>query len=153
MGEEGGSVTENTATIQRGRGRPFQRGSSGNPSGRPRGSRNAATLAVEALLHGEAEAITRRAIEAALAGDIAAIRLIMDRVSPARKSRPVQIDLPDVSDARGVAVAQATVVAAVAGGEITPDEGMALSGLLEARRKAVETEELEKRIRLLEGQG
>ena len=76
----------------------------------------------------------------------------MDRVAPVRKSRPIQIDLPDVSDARGVAQAQATVVAAVAGGELSPDEGMALSGLLEARRKALETEELEARIRRLEGQ-
>ena len=146
-------MTENTATLQRRRGRPFQSGSSGNPSGRPRGSRNAVTLAVEALLDGEAEAITRRAIEAALAGDMAAIRLVIDRVAPPRKSRPVQIDLPDVSDARGVAQAQAAVVAYVAGGDITPDEGMALSGLLEARRKAIETEELEARVCRLEGQG
>ena len=111
-------------------------------------------MAVEALLDGEAEAITRRAINAALAGDMTAIKLVMDRVAPARKSRPIQIDLPDVSDARGVALAQATVVAAVAGGQVTPDEAMALSGLLEARRRALETEELEMRIRRLEqGQG
>ena len=142
-----------TATMQRGRGRPFQQGQSGNPAGRPRGSRNLATLAVEALLDGEAEAITRRAIEAALAGDIAAIRLVMDRVAPPRKSRLIQIDLPDVADARGVALAQAAVVAAVAGGEIAPDEAMALSGLLEGRRRALETEELEVRVRRLEGQG
>ena len=146
-------MAESVARKQRGPGRPFKPGVSGNPGGRPIGRRNTTTLAVEALLDGEAEAITRRAIEAALAGDMAAIRLIMDRVSPPRKSRPIQIDLPEVSDARGVAQAQATVVAAVAGGEITPDEGTALSGLLEARRKAVETEELEKRIRRLEGQG
>lgn len=141
-----------TATMQRGRGRPFQRGQSGNPAGRPRGSRNSATLAVEALLDGEAEAITRRVIVAALAGDMAAIRLVMDRVAPPRKSRPIQIDLPDVADARGVALAQAAVVSAVAVGEIAPDEAVALSGLLEARRKALETEELEARVRRLEGQ-
>lgn len=150
MDEDGGSVTENTATLQRGRGRPFLRGSSGNPTGRPRGSRNATTLAVEALLDGEAEAITRRAINAALDGDMTAIKLVIDRVAPARKSRPIQIDLPDVSDARGVAQAQAAVVAAVASGQIAPDEAMALSGLLEGRRKALETEELEMRIRCLE---
>lgn len=145
-------MAETAARKQRGPGRPFKPGVSGNPGGRPIGRRNTTTLAVEALLDGEAEAITRRAIEAALAGDMAAIRLVMDRVAPVRKSRPIQIDLPDVSDARGVAQAQATVVAAVAGGELSPDEGMALSGLLEARRKALETEELEARIRRLEGQ-
>lgn len=146
-------MTEDTAALQRGRGRPFQRGSSGNPNGRPRGSRNVTTLAVEALLEGQAEAITQRVVNAALDGEIAAIKLVMDRVAPPRKSRPIQIDLPDVSDARGVALAQAAVVTAVAGGEITPDEGTALSGLLEARRRAIETEELEARIRRLEGQG
>jgi hypothetical protein len=77
----------------------------------------------------------------------------MDRVAPPRKSRLIQIDLPDVADARGVALAQAAVVAAVAGGEIAPDEAMALSGLLEGRRRALETEELEVRVRRLEGQG
>jgi hypothetical protein len=50
------------------RGRPF---APGNP-GRPKGSRNKATLAAEALLDGEAEALTRKAIELALAGDVTA---------------------------------------------------------------------------------
>ena len=143
-------MPETAARKQRGPGRPFQRGQSGNPDGRPVGRRNATTLAVEALLEGEAEAITRRAINAALAGDMTAIKLVLDRVAPPRKSRLIQIDLPDVSDARGVALAQAAVVAAVAGGDLAPDEAMALSGLLEARRKALETEELEARIRRLE---
>jgi hypothetical protein len=81
---------------------------------------------------------------------MSAIKLVMDRVAPARKSRLLRIDLPDVADARGVAQAQAAVVASVAEGEITPDEGMALSGLLEARRKALETEELAARLLRLE---
>ncbi len=135
---------------QRGPGRKFRPGQSGNPSGRPTGSRNATTLAVEALLDGEAEAITRRVVNAALDGDMVAIKLVMDRVAPARKSRAIQIDLPPASDACGLAQAQAAVVASVAGGEITPDEGMALSGLLEARRKALETEELAARLQRLE---
>ena len=135
---------------QRGSGRQFKPGQSGNPAGRPRGSRNATTLAVEALLEGEAEAITRRVVNAALDGDMAAIKLVLDRVAPARKSRPLQIDLPDVADARGVAQAQAAVVAAVAGGELTPDEGTALSGLLEGCRRGLETEELAARLQHLE---
>jgi Family of unknown function (DUF5681) len=48
------------------RGRPFQPGQSGNPSGRPKGARNKATLAVEALLENEAEALTRKVIDLAL---------------------------------------------------------------------------------------
>ena len=143
-------MAENTRNKQRGPGRPFQAGQSGNPTGRPPGSRNSATLAVEALLDGEAEAITRRAINAALAGDMTAIKLIMDRIAPPRKSRPIQIVLPDVADARGVALAQAAIVAAVAGGQICPDEATALSSLVEARRRALETENLATRIQYLE---
>ena len=143
-------MAENTARKQRGPGRRFQPGKSGNPAGRPTGSRNATTLAVEALMEGQAEAITRRVVNAALEGDMVAIKMVLDRLVPARKSRPIQIDLPPTIDAGGVALAQARVVASVAGGEITPDEGMALSGLLEARRKAIETEELAARLQHLE---
>ena len=50
----------------------------GNPGRRP-GSRNKATVAVEALLDGEAEKLTRKAIEMALAGDTVAMRLCLDR--------------------------------------------------------------------------
>jgi Family of unknown function (DUF5681) len=68
---------ENTAKKQRGR--PFKAGRSGNPEGRPRGSRNKATMAVEALLDGEANAIARKAVERALEGDMAALRLCLER--------------------------------------------------------------------------
>ncbi|WP_395688569.1 DUF5681 domain-containing protein [Aestuariivirga sp.] len=144
-------MAEKTARKQRGSGRPFQRGWSGNPAGRPLGSRNRVTLAVEGLMQGRAEAITQRVVNAALEGDMAAVKLVIDRIAPARKSRPIQIDLPEVNDAAGIAQAQATVVAAVAGGEITPEEATGLSGLLEGLRRALETGELEARIRRLEG--
>lgn len=144
-------MAEDTARKQRGSGKPFKPGQSGNPAGRPIGSRNATTLAVEALLEGQAEAVTQRVVNAALAGDMAAIKLVMDRIAPPRKSRPIQISLPSIGDAHGIAQAQATVVAAVAGGEITPEEATGLSGLLEGLRRALETGELEARIRRLEG--
>ncbi|MET8524060.1 DUF5681 domain-containing protein, partial [Nocardioides sp. NPDC004968] len=68
---------ENTAGKQRGA--PFKRGQSGNPAGKPRGARHKVTLAIEALLEGEAGALTRKAIELGLAGDMTALRLCMDR--------------------------------------------------------------------------
>ena len=77
----------------------FQKGVSGNPSGRPKGSRHKTTLAVEAMLEGEAEGITRKAIEAAKAGDMVAIRRVLERICPSRKSRPIQFDLPAIVDA------------------------------------------------------
>jgi hypothetical protein len=68
---------ENTAGNQRGR--PFKKGRSGNPAGKPKGARHRATVAAEALLDGEAEGLTRKAIEMALAGDGTALRLCLDR--------------------------------------------------------------------------
>ena len=47
----------------------FQPGQSGNPAGRPRGSRNKATIAAETLLDGEAQALSRKAVELALEGE------------------------------------------------------------------------------------
>ena len=75
-------------------GRPFPKGQSGNPAGRPPGARNHATLAAEVLLEGEAEALTRRAIECALEGDVTALRLCLERVLPRRKSRALTFELP-----------------------------------------------------------
>jgi Family of unknown function (DUF5681) len=73
---------------------PFQPGLSGNPAGKPKGTRNKTTLAVEAPLDGEAETLTRKAIELAKAGDLAALRVCLDRIAPPRKDRPVLFELP-----------------------------------------------------------
>ena len=128
----------------------FKPGQSGNPAGRPKGARHATTLAIEALLDGEAEAITRKVIDAAKAGDIVAIRLVLDRICPPRKSRPINIELADIANTAGVSFAQQQVLDAVSKGDLLLDEAQALSGLIEARRKALETEELESRILELE---
>ena len=129
----------------------FKPGQSGNPAGRPKGSRHRATLAIEALLDGEGEAITRKAIEAAKAGDMVAIRLVLDRICPPWKTRPIHIELPPIHDAGGVAEAQQEVLRAACAGELLLDEAQALSGLLEARRQSLETQELEARLSELEG--
>src|SRR5207253_3074693 len=77
-------------------GRLFQKGRSGNPSGRRPGCRNRATLTAEVLLEGEAEALTRKAIELALEGDTTALRLCLERIVPQRRSRAVAFDLPQI---------------------------------------------------------
>src|SRR5438067_7778007 len=63
-------MAEITAGKQRGR--PFRRGESGNSAGRPVGARHKATVAAETLLDGEAEGLTRKVLEMALAGDTVA---------------------------------------------------------------------------------
>jgi len=128
----------------------FQPGQSGNPKGKPKGTKNHATRLAEKLFDGETEKLTRKAIELALEGDMTALRLCLERILPPRKSRPVNITLPEVKTAEGVAEAQAAVVQAVADGELTPEEATALTGILEARRKTIETQDHESRISALE---
>ncbi len=128
----------------------FKNGQSGNPKGKPKGARNKATLAAEALLDGEADAITRKAIEKAKAGDMTAIRLCLERILPAVKSRPIEIDLPPVETAEDITAAQGAVIAAMGTGQITPDDAGTIAAVLEAKRRAIETVELEKRIDILE---
>src|SRR5215469_4258431 len=65
----------------------FMKGYSGNPNGRPPGRRNKATEAAEVLLDGEVEALTRRAVELALDGQIGALRLCLDRIIPPSPAR------------------------------------------------------------------
>lgn len=139
---------ETTAGKQRGR--PFKTGQSGNPAGRPAGARHVTTRAVEALLEGEAESLTRKAIQMALSGDGTALRLCLDRIAPARRDAPVTLQLPAVRTAGDAVEASASLLAAVAAGEVTPDEAGRVMGLLTAHKAIVETGDLERRIAALE---
>jgi Family of unknown function (DUF5681) len=128
----------------------WPKGTSGNPSGRPPGSRNKATLAMEALLEGEAEQLTRKAIEMALEGETFALRLCLERLLPARKDRPIELNLPPVQSAKQISEAMGTVVAAVSEGQITPNEGRAVADMLAVQSEFVEAESLEERVSKLE---
>ena len=129
------------------RGRPFQ---AGNP-GRPKGARNKASLAAEALLDGEAESLARKAVEMALAGDTTAMRLCLERIMPARRDRPVSFAMPQISSASEAAHAASAIVAAVASGELTPLEALDLSRILENFTRVLEASEFDERLRKLEG--
>ena len=131
-------------------GRPFKKGQSGNPSGRPVGARSKRMLALDALAEGEADAVVAAMLEKAKQGDVTAAGLILSRVWGPRKGRPTPIALPAVRTAEGTTAALAAVVAAVSSGELTPDEAQAVAGVLEVQRKAIETQELERRIAALE---
>src|ERR1700747_3234460 len=104
------------------RGRPFEKGRSGPPGGRRPGSRNKKPLAAAALLEGESEALTRRAVELALAGDPTAMRLCIERILPPCRERAVKFALPPIESAADIAAAMKAVAAALADGIITPGE-------------------------------
>src|ERR1700704_6949262 len=129
---------------------PFEPGQSGNPAGKARGTRNKVTLAIEALLDGEAETIPRKAIELAKAGDMSALRLCLDRIAPPRKDRSVSFDLPSIKSAADAAKASAALVAAVASGELAPSEAAELGKLIESYIRALTASDFETRLNQLE---
>lgn len=118
--------------------------------GRTPGSRNKTTLAVEALLEGEHEALTRAAIVKALGGDTTALRLCLDRIAPARKDSPICFALPDIKTADDALKASSALLAAVAASEVTPDEAGRVMALLTSHKGLVESSDLEARIAALE---
>ena len=74
----------------------WQKGQSGNPAGRPAGSRNKASIAVENLFLDEQEALTRRCIQLAMKGNMQALKLCIERICPVRRDTPINVKLPRV---------------------------------------------------------
>src|SRR3954451_23882984 len=140
-------------TGKRGGAPPFQKGQSGNPNGRPVGSRHKTTLAIDALLDGDAANLTRKAIELALGGDTVAMRLCLDRLAPVRKDRPVAFALPPIESTADVVKASAALLQAVASGELTPSEAAELGKLVEAHVRAIELTDVQARLEALERAG
>lgn len=125
-------------------------GQSGNPAGKPPGTRNRATTMVLALMEEGAEEVAGAIVNAAKAGDLGAAKLVLERLAPPVRERAIAVDLPDTATLAGVNEAQRAIVRAVGEGELLLTEGNALASILEVRRRAIETEDLEQRIRALE---
>lgn len=137
--------TENTGEIQ---GR-FKSGISGNPAGKPLGARHKTTLAVQALLDGEAEGLTRKAVEMALSGDTTALKLCLERIAPAYKpsAKTVLINMPAPHNLADTARA---FVTAAANGEIPPDIAAQLVSAVASVARVEEMETLKLRLETLE---
>jgi hypothetical protein len=133
----------NTATT---RGRPFEKGN----AGRPKGARHKITRAVEALLDGEAEALTNKAIELAKEGNLIALRICLDRIAPPRKDRHIEFALPKMEKANDAASAGAAIVEAAANGELTPSEAGDLIRMVESYARTLQVCDFEARLERLE---
>ena len=120
-------------------------------AGKPRGTRHKATQAVLALLEGEAQAISQKAVQMALDGDTVALRLCLERLAPPRRDAPVQFPMPHMKTAHDAVQAAGAVLQAVSEGVLTPIEAMQIMGLVDAYRRTLETSELEERVAALEG--
>ena len=127
----------------------FQPGNPGGP-GRPFGSRNAATIALDAMADGDAHAVLTAMLEKAKAGDQRAAEIVLARVWPVRKGRPVTLSIPPIVTATDIVAALGVVADAMAAGEITPEEGASVASVLEVKRRSIETSELAARIEAIE---
>ncbi len=128
----------------------FKPGKSGNPAGKKKGSLNKTTLAMQALLDGEAEKITRKIIDLALSGDGMALRLCFDRLLPIRKEVPICVTLPPLNHSGDLVAFVSSILASVAEGAITISDGEALCKIAEHQRSNIETFELQRKIENLE---
>ena len=108
-------------------------------TGRPRGARNKGSLWLEAVGGEGTEKVIRRVQKEAERGNMYAAALVLARTWPRRRGRPVTLDLPSVTDTGGLVAAQAAVIAAMAKGEISPDEAESVASVLETQRRAIET--------------
>jgi hypothetical protein len=94
----------------------------------------------------KAEKLTRKAIDQALEGAPHALRLCIERLLPPRKERLIDLPLPEVRTAQGASAALSRVLTAVGEGQITPAEGELLTGMVDAHKRVIETEDLERRV-------
>jgi hypothetical protein len=129
----------------------FQKGTSGNQDGRPPGSRNRATIAIEQMLEGEAEQLTRKAIELAKQGDIQALRLCLERLAPPRRERSIQMELRPIQRAQDLPVNVQDILKAIAESRITPVEGQQLASILSSQSQTIQSDDMVRRVESMEG--
>lgn len=101
-------------------------------------------------MDGQAQALTQKAIDLALTGDLTALRICLDRILPPRKDRPLTFHFPAITNAAEAARTMSAILAAVASGEITPTEASEIGKLVDSYVRAVEATELAERIERLE---
>jgi hypothetical protein len=128
------------------RGRPFK---PGNP-GRPPGSKNKVTQIVEQLAEGQAEQLVQKVIELAEAGDVACLRMMLDRVWPVRKGQPVNVVMPPINSSQDLFPAIIAIWTAIREGRLTADEAAALSVVIDRSIQAIELHDVTRRIAALE---
>jgi hypothetical protein len=139
-----------TNAIQRADGR-WSRGQSGNPAGRPTGIQNRSHAILREMLSENAGVVVMAVIEAAKGGDMAAAKLIVDRVLPKRLCRPLDgLVLPQINSVADACKAMEAITNAVLAGVLSAEEGAHLSAVVETFRRTIEVAEVVARVERLE---
>lgn len=130
----------------------FEKGQSGNPSGRPYGIKDRRTLFSEMIMPHKEE-LLKKAIEMALNGNEQMLRLLLSRLLPAKPtSNTISFTLPnyDMKTPEDIVNVGKSIINAVSNNEITPDDAKSIMGIIESQRKNLETHILEQRLSEIE---
>jgi hypothetical protein len=115
------------------------------------GTQHIRTMLLSAMSGDDRAAIVEKIIRQAKRGCRPSQKLIVDRTEPPRRGSPVKFPLPPIVTVADVVAAQAAITAAMAAGQLTPSEAQEVSGVVELSRRALETQEIEARLHVLEG--
>ncbi len=137
--------------ITRGGDGKFSKGNPGGP-GRPRSAVSRGAVALDEMGADRGRQLFEVMMDKALAGDMRAAELLMSRIWPARRGRPVEIETPPIHSVPDYVAAAAGVANAMLRGEITPHEGRAVSALLDLQVRTLDQAEIERQIRELREQ-
>jgi hypothetical protein len=138
---------------ERVKGGRYAPGHSGNPAGKPQGSRHRASLLAESLIEAKAEPLANKVIELALAGDQTCLRIAMDRLAPVRRERPIHLEgMPDLQNPEAAMQAVAGIVQNMFEGNVSPSEANSAALLVGTFLKAVEASDIVKRLERIETQ-
>lgn len=120
--------------------------------GRPEGSRNRVSISAMNLLKDEEQALSRRAIDSALNGNVQMLQFCLSRILPP-PPKDTAILLEGMPRCDGIESAQALssyVLDCLAAGTINPTQANVISGMIERHVRCLLVTDLEKRLAVIE---
>lgn len=133
----------------RSEGHRWQPGESGNPKGRPEGS--GALQRIRKLLEPHREDLVKKVVEMAKAGDMGAMRIVMERLGPPPRAESEPVHIPELAQAETLTDGAKAVIAAIGNGDVSPTAGLELLSAIGALVKVIEADDVERRLQELEG--